>query len=93
MLNGQAVTFTGRLRTQPVPPGGKLVELQARLSDRWQTFRTARTDPSGRWAIGYRFKRTRGVQRFRFRARLPREASYPFVSGRLAVARVRVRGL
>jgi hypothetical protein len=93
VLNGQAVTFHGRLKTQPAPPGGKLVELQARLSDRWQTFRTSRTDAAGRWAIRYRFKRTRGVQRFRFRAHLPREASYPFAAGVSRPLAVRVRGL
>jgi hypothetical protein len=93
VLNGQAVAFHGRLKTQPAPPGGKLVELQARLSDRWQTFRTSRTDATGRWAIRYRFKRTRGVQRFRFRARLPREASYPFAAGGSRPLAVRVRGL
>src|SRR4051794_17990145 len=81
LLNGQAARFTGRVRTLPTPAGGKLVELQVRLSGRWQTFRTTRTDTAGRWAIQYRFKRTRGVQRFRFRARLPREADYPFASG------------
>ena len=87
MLNGQAVTFTGRLRTLPAPASGKLVELQVRLSGRWQTFRTVRTDAAGRWAVPYRFKRTRGVQHYRFRAQLPHEASYPF---RL-VARARSR--
>src|SRR5215207_9303354 len=91
-LNGQAVTFTGLLRTQPVPASGKLVELQVRLSDRWQTFRTSRTDVAGRWAIRYRFKRTRGVQHFRFRARLPREESYPFAAGGSRPLTVRVKG-
>lgn len=93
VLNGQAVSFNGRLRTRPAPAGGKLVELQARLTDRWQTFRTARTDGAGRWAIPYRFKRTRGVQRFHFRARLPREASYPFAGGGSRTLTVRVKGL
>jgi len=93
VLNGQAVTFSGGLRTQPTPAEGKLVELQARLSDRWQTFRTARTDVAGRWAIRYRFKRTRGVQRFHFRARLPREAAYPFAAGGSRSLTVRVRGV
>jgi hypothetical protein len=91
-LNGQAVTFNGRLRTQPVPATGKLVELQVRLSDRWQTFRTSRTDAAGRWAIRYRFKRTRGVQHFRFRASLPREDSYPFAAGGSRPLTVRVKG-
>ena len=55
--------------------------------------RTARTDSAGRWAIRYRFKRTRGVQRFQFRARLPREAGYPFAAGGSRRLAVRVRGL
>lgn len=93
VLNGQAVTFTGALRTLPVPPVGKLVELQVRLSGRWQTFRTTRTGRAGRWAIRYRFKRTRGVQRFRFRAGLPREAGYPFGDGASRSLTVRVRGV
>ena len=92
VLNGQAVTFTGRLRTLPAPASGKLVELQVRLSGRWQTFRTMRTDPAGRWAIPYRFKRTRGVQRYHFRARLPHEANYPFTAGGSRSLPVRVRG-
>ena len=92
VLNGEAVTFRGRLRSLPPPPGGKLVELQVRLSGRWQTFRTIRTDEAGRWAIQYRFRRTRGIQRYRFRARLPHEANYPFVSGGSRSLTVRVRG-
>jgi hypothetical protein len=75
-----------------VQAGGKLVELQVRLSGRWQTFRTTRTNEAGRWAIRYRFKRTRGVQRFRFHAALPREANYPFAAGRSRSLTVQVRG-
>jgi hypothetical protein len=93
VLNGQAVMFTGQLRTLPAPPQGKLVELQARLSNRWQTFRTARTNAAGWWAVRYRFKRTRGMQRFRFRARLPIESSYPFAAGGSRPLTVRVRGM
>ncbi len=47
VLNGQAVEFSGKIGTQPVSATGKLVELQARLSDRWQTFRTTRTRRRG----------------------------------------------
>jgi len=91
-LNGQAVTFAGHVRSLPVPAGGKLIELQVRLSGRWQTFRTVRTDPGGNWRIPYRFKRTRGVQRFRFRVALPAETGYPFALGSSSPVRVRVRG-
>jgi hypothetical protein len=92
VLNGEAVTFRGKLRGLPVPADGKLVELQVYLSGRWQTFRTTRADQAGGWSIGYRFKRTRGVQHFRFRASLPREAGYPFEAGTSRSLTVRVRG-
>jgi hypothetical protein len=92
VLNGQTVTFAGRVRSLPVPLGGKLVELQVRLSGRWQTFRTTRSDPAGRWALRYRFERTRGVLRYRFRAALPAEADYSFDSGASRSLDVRVRG-
>jgi hypothetical protein len=92
VLNGQAVTFSGHTRTLPVPTGGKLIQLEVWLSKRWQTFRTVRTNAAGRWAIRYRFKRTAGVQRFRFRAELPGEAGYPYEPGRSKSVHVRVRG-
>lgn len=92
VLNGDAVTFRGKVRGLPVPADGKLVELQVYLSGRWQTFRTTRADQAGGWAIRYRFKRTRGVQHFRFRASLPREAGYPFEAGASRSLTVRVRG-
>ncbi len=88
LRNGQAVTFSGRVRGLPVPAIGKLVEIQVRFTKRWQTFRTTRTDALGRWSSRYRFQRTRGVQNYRFRVRLPKEAGFPFetsVSRTLAV--------
>jgi hypothetical protein len=92
VLNGQAVTFSGRVRSLPVPSGGKLVELQVVLSGRWQTFRTVRTDSSGAWRVRYRFRRSCGQLRYRFRARLPAEAGYPFEPGHTRAVGVLVRG-
>jgi hypothetical protein len=92
VLNGQTVEFRGRVRSLPAPPAGKLVELQVVLSGRWQTFRTALTGPDGSWRVRYRFRRTCGLTRFRFRARLPAEAGYAFESGRTRAVSVRVRG-
>ena len=81
LVNGQSVTFRGRLAVAPTGiAAGKLVELQTELSGRWQTFRTLRSDASGSWRSTYRFRRTRGLIRYRFRARLPREGPIP--SGR-----------
>ena len=79
--NGQAVQFVGRLRSLPPPAAGKLIELQVVLSGEWQTFRTTLTDPQGGWRVPYRFRRTCGLTRYRFRARLPAEAGYPFETG------------
>lgn len=93
LVNGQTVTFLGRVRSLPVPAAGKLVELQVRLNGRWQTFRTTRTDPGGAWRVRYRFVATRQrVARYRFRARLPREAGYPFTAGMSRTITVKVRG-
>ena len=85
VLNGQAVRFSGKVRSVPFLQSGKLVELQVRLSDRWQTFRTRRTDAAGRWSVPYRFRRTVGVQRYRFRLRLPPEAALSLYSRHLTV--------
>ena len=92
LRNGQSVRFSGRLRALPAPPAGKLVELQVVLSGRWQTFRTTRTQADGSWAIRYRFRRTCGLLRYRFRARLPAEAGYAFQTGYTRALGVRVRG-
>jgi hypothetical protein len=92
LQNGGAVRFSGRVRSLPAPPEGKLVELQVVLSGRWQTFRTTRTDGGGLWSVRYRFRRTCGLTRYKFRARLPAEAAYPYESGRTRSIAVRVRG-
>jgi hypothetical protein len=90
--NGKGVTFRGRVRGLPVPAAGKLVEIQVRFTDRWQTFRTTRSDALGRWSSRYRFQRTRGVQHYRFRIRLPKEAGYPFETSVSRTLTVQVSG-
>jgi hypothetical protein len=92
VLNGGAVTFTGEVEGRPLPPTGKLVELQVRLSHEWSTFRTIRTDPQGRWSIEYPFKRTCGLEEYKFRAGLPGEAGYPLEPGHSHTVTVTVRG-
>ena len=88
--NQRSVRFGGRLRA---PFDGKLVELQARLPGHWQTFQTLRTDARGRWRARYRFTGTcgGGTRRYRFRARLPKQAGYPYETGRSHTVTVRVR--
>jgi hypothetical protein len=93
VVNGEEVTFRGRLKGQPIPPG-KLVELQAYSRRRWLTFATPRANRlSGLWSHRYRFAATRGNVRYRFRARVPRETGYPYETGTSATIRVSVRGL
>jgi hypothetical protein len=92
VLNGQRVKFSGQVKSQPLPAGGKLIAIQVRLPGGWNTFRTVRTDPSGRWALPYRFRRTRGTQSYLFRAALPRETGHPFATGASRPVRVHVRG-
>ncbi len=90
--NGESVTFSGRLGGRPLPAGGKLVDLQVKLRGRWRTFAAPRADSSGRWSYAYRFEATRGAVRYRFRARIRREAAYPYELGHSRIARVTVRG-
>ena len=92
LRNGGVVTFVGRIRSLPVPAGGKLVEVQVVLSHHWQTFRTVRTNAKGVWRVPYRFRRSCGDLRYSFRARLPAESAYPFEDGNTNPVGVRVRG-
>jgi hypothetical protein len=90
--NGQAVVFTGRVASRPLPPAGKLIEMQAHFRGRWRTFSTVRSDRAGLWRFPYRFGATLGRVTYRFRARLPLEGGYPFVTGHSRVANVVVIG-
>lgn len=93
-VNGGSVIFRGRLRGRPVPETGKLVELQVFTRGRWRTFAQPRASArTGRWAFRYRFEAVRGNVIFRFRARIRREAGYPYELGTSPQVAVRVRGL
>ena len=92
VLNGGSVTFSGRLVGRPLPDGGKLVDLQVKLRGRWRTFAAPRAGSGGRWSYAYRFEATRGVVRYSFRARIRREAAYPYELGHSRIVRVTVRG-
>jgi hypothetical protein len=92
LRNGEAVTFSGRLRGASVPAGGKLLELQVSLRGRWRTFATLHTNERGGWRYVYRFASTTGRVVYRFRAQIPREATYPYAMGSSRRAQVTVRG-
>lgn len=84
---GHAVRFSGTLRGGHVP-AGKFVQLQVRVRGRWQTFANPHAKANGGWTYVYKF--TGGTGRYVFRARIPSQAGYPFVTGKTATATVRV---
>jgi hypothetical protein len=86
--SGHAVRFSGTLRGGHVP-AGKLVQLQVRVRGRWQTFANPHAKTNGGWTFVYKF--TGGTGRYVFRARIPSQAGYPFVTGKTSTATVRVR--
>ena len=87
------VVLRGRLLGRPVPAAGKVVTVQAWTTRGWRTFGTARARArDGRWAYRYTFTGTATTSRYRFRAIVPLEESYPYVTGSSPVAAVIVRG-
>jgi hypothetical protein len=94
VVNGDEVVFRGTVRGRPLPSTGKLLQLQAYSRGTWLTFATPRADAeTGMWRWRYRFTATRGTVRYRFRARVPREAGFPFDAGASRRLGVTVRGL
>ena len=94
VVNGEAVTFRGKLRGAFLPASGKLMELQFFDRGKWRTFRTFRASgQDGTWEYSYRFDGTRGTRTYRFRIRVPRENGYPYATGRSRRVAVTVRGL
>jgi hypothetical protein len=94
VVNGEDIVLRGRVRGGPLPAVGKLVQLQAYSRGRWLTFATPRASrESGRWSYRYRFTATRGTVRYRFRAQIPKEAGFPYISGLSRSVSVLVRGL
>lgn len=91
-FNGEEVAFQGTLRGGYLPEGGKLIDLLAYYRGGWRTFATTRTDAAGRWSYRYRFGATRGLVRYRFRARIRRETAFPFELGYSPIVQVIVRG-
>jgi hypothetical protein len=87
---GGRVRFHGRLLGKPIPRRGKLIEIQAFDGGRWRTFATPRSKHNGRFKTSYKLERTFGPRTFRFRARVRREAGYPYELGSSHRVKVRV---
>lgn len=77
--NRQATIFTGRLLGKPISKRGVIVDLQVFFRGKWRTFGAPRTNRAGRYRFKYRFMA--GAATWRFRARVRRESSYPYIEG------------
>lgn len=91
LRNGERLVLRGKVG-KPLPRRGVLVELQSRRSTGWQTFGTTTARRKGRFRFGHTFTRTFGVQRFRLRARVPRQSTYPYATGASKPVKVTVVG-
>ena len=77
--NRHATVFTGRLLGKPISPRGVVVDLQVFFRHKWRTFGAPRTNPAGKYKFKYRFMA--GAATWKFRARVRRESSYPYLEG------------
>jgi hypothetical protein len=93
LRNGQRVTFAGRVAGR-IPARGATVALQAKVGDRFRTFRQVRVTGAsrGRFATRYRFTATTRTTRYQFRAMVLKQAGLPYETGTSRVTMVVVRG-
>jgi hypothetical protein len=81
LTGARVVRLSGRVGGASIPAGGLLVTLEGyQTGYGWRTFRTVRTTRGGRWSTRYRFRLAHG--RFGFRAVLPRQSGFPFITSR-----------
>jgi hypothetical protein len=92
LRNGQRLVFTGRVLGS-LPAEGIAVTLQAKVGRRYRSFRQLRASSrtNGRIRTAYRFERTTGPVRYRFRLKVVRQAGLPFQGGASPVVSVHVR--
>ena len=77
--NRHATVFVGRLLGKPITRRGVIVDLQVFFRNKWRTFGAPRTNRAGRYKFKYRFMA--GAATWKFRARVRRESSYPYIEG------------
>jgi len=89
--NGRDVRFAGTVGTDFLPRAGVLVTLEARYpGGQWKQFKVVRTGRGGRFTATYQFTRTTSSTRYAFRARVAKQAGYPFEGGVSRPVEVRV---
>ena len=86
------VVVRGRLSQGPVPSTGKLVDLQAYDRGKWRTFATTRSAQDGRFRASLRFGKRARRGNYPIRARVRREATYPFALGYSKPVKLKLRG-
>jgi hypothetical protein len=89
MLKGHVILYRGRVSGAPIPDGGLVLAAEVRNGRVWNTLRIVRTQASGRFVARYRFKY--GGRRYKVRALVPAQPSWPFFSGHSQPQRVRSR--
>ena len=77
--NRHATFFTGRLLGKPIAKRGVVIDLQVFFRNKWRTFGAPRTTSAGKYKFKYRFMA--GAATWKFRARVRRESSYPYIEG------------
>jgi hypothetical protein len=77
--NRQSTIFRGRLLGKPISKQGVVIDLQVFFRNKWRTFGAPRADRAGRYRFTYRFMA--GAATWKFRARVRRESSYPYLEG------------
>jgi hypothetical protein len=87
---GGVVRFRGSVRGGPVPRGGKLVDVQARVGGGWRTFATVRTGRRGRLRHRHRFAPSSSGRTYWFRVLARKETAYPYESAASPAVAVRV---
>jgi hypothetical protein len=96
LRTGEAVRFQGRVRTlgAPLPRRGKLIAIQyyESAARRWRPVLVTRSDHSGRFHAGYRFRYVSGSARIRLRACALSEERWPYAPGVSRPLSVRVTG-
>jgi hypothetical protein len=84
--NGSRLAFRGSL---PGPAcSQRVVKIQAKVANRWQVFRTDRTNGRCRYSARYRLRATSAGTSYRFRALVPPQAGYPYERGQSNVRTV-----
>lgn len=83
LRNRESIRLSGRVRGAPIPPNGKTIVIQARARGRsvWSTVTVVRSNADGKFAFGYRFRRTFQPTTYEFRALVPRQRGYPYARG------------